>query len=703
LHSSFTGALWVLLLWGASSAISDDQAAPAPAAETRAETPVTKSEPSEPKTKSKTETTDAAKPAAPGEAVSAAEQVVNLRRSITAGETRLAELKAERDDPNGEYAQAEAAFAEADSALEAAKNALKATSADDEPARKAAQDEVARREKTWNLSKDRFDLAIEDRKANGEQFVNLEKKLQLDRQALDKLEGKEPPAPEPAPVPEAAPVSPAETRPAETPAPAAPAAAPADPAAPSVPVPAAPAPVPAAVVNQPPSKEVVAAVEDAQAKSAAAKAAEDEAQTATERLTNLDKEIALERKMLANHRKQSANAVEVRRELTESFRARSLAGAPRVELDELLAELKQIEVRHKEADDEIREHSARLERLQAEQADLQAEQIDALRKAEAARAQVKLAEDDVRRLENPFSPRNVLQWTINHGPRMLTVLIAILIGHWSSRIFSQRVIRLLSRHGARGSSAEREDRARTLVGVFHNTASLAIIVGGGLMILQEAGVPIAPLLGGAAVFGLAVAFGAQNLIRDYFYGFVILLENQYKLNDVVRIGDRSGQVEKITLRMTVLRDQEGNVHFLPNGEITAVTNMTHGWSRALFSINVAYKEKIDDVIAVLMSLAADLRKDPVYAPMILDDAAMLGVDDLSESWVVIKFHVKTRPLQQWNVKRELLRRIKNRFDELNIELPFPQRTVTIRDDTASILPAAPSRILQGLHTPRSSG
>ena len=101
------------------------------------------------------------------------------------------------------------------------------------------------------------------------------------------------------------------------------------------------------------------------------------------------------------------------------------------------------------------------------------------------------------------------------------------------------------------------------------------------MILQEAGIPIAPLLGGAAVFGLAVAFGAQNLIRDYFYGFVILLENQYKLNDVVKIGDISGQVEQITLRMTVLRDLEGNVHFVPNGQITTVTNMTHGWSRAL--------------------------------------------------------------------------------------------------------------------------
>ena len=201
------------------------------------------------------------------------------------------------------------------------------------------------------------------------------------------------------------------------------------------------------------------------------------------------------------------------------------------------------------------------------------------------------------------------------------------------------------------------------------------------MILQEAGIPIAPLLGGAAVFGLAVAFGAQNLIRDYFYGFVILLENQYKLNDVVKIGDLSGQVEQITLRMTVLRDLEGRVHFIPNGQITAVTNMTHGWSRALFDIGVAYKEDVDRVMGVLEELGrTSSAATPNFGPMILDDPTMLGVDELADSAVVIKFFIKTRPLQQWNVKRELLRRIKNRFDELGIEIPFPHRTVYHRSD-----------------------
>jgi small conductance mechanosensitive channel len=288
---------------------------------------------------------------------------------------------------------------------------------------------------------------------------------------------------------------------------------------------------------------------------------------------------------------------------------------------------------------------------------------------------------------------------------MLLILIAMFVGHWLSRMFSQRVIQLVAHNGARGSSIEREARARTLIGVLHNAVSLAIFVGGGLMILQEAGIPIAPLLGGAAVFGLAVAFGAQNLIRDYFYGFVILLENQYKLNDVVQIGAISGQVEMITLRMTVLRDLEGRVHFVPNGQISAVTNMTHGWSRALFDIGVAYKENVDRVMAVIMALAHELRTDPYFGPMILEDATMLGVDDLGDSAVTIKFYIKTLPLQQWNIKRELLRRIKNRFDEIGIEIPYPHRTLFHRfDPDAAPLPAdsmvGTTRIIHGVHPHR---
>ncbi len=156
---------------------------------------------------------------------------------------------------------------------------------------------------------------------------------------------------------------------------------------------------------------------------------------------------------------------------------------------------------------------------------------------------------------------------------------------------------------------------------------------------------------------------------------MVLLEQQYLINDVVRIGEIVGQVERITLRMTVLRDLEGKVHFIPHGQITTVTNLTHGWSRAVFEIGVAYKESVDRVMDVLNTLSAELRRDEQYRFLILDDPVMLGVDALADSAVVIKFYIQTRPLQQWTIKREMLRRIKNEFDRLGIEIPFPHVTI----------------------------
>jgi small conductance mechanosensitive channel len=168
----------------------------------------------------------------------------------------------------------------------------------------------------------------------------------------------------------------------------------------------------------------------------------------------------------------------------------------------------------------------------------------------------------------------------------------------------------------------------------------------------------------------------------------------------------SGQVEQITLRMTVLRDLDGSVHFVPNGQITSVSNMTHGWSRALFDIPVAYKEDVDRVIQLLIDLGKELRRAPAFQGLILDDPTMLGVDAFADSAVVIRFFIKTRPLQQWTVKRELLRRIKNKFDELGIEIPFPHRTVYHRRDDAAALEVPPSiphhqRLGSGMHRPMS--
>jgi small-conductance mechanosensitive channel len=186
-----------------------------------------------------------------------------------------------------------------------------------------------------------------------------------------------------------------------------------------------------------------------------------------------------------------------------------------------------------------------------------------------------------------------------------------------------------------------------------------------------------------------VAFGAQSLIKDYFTGFMVLMEQQYMIGDVVKIGDVAGLVERITMRMTVLRDLEGRAHFIPHGQIAIVTNMSHEWSRAVFDIGVAYKENVDRVIEVLLELGRALRADPRYEPLILDGPVMLGVDAFGDSAVVIRFNITTRPLRQWEVKREMLRRIKNRFDELGIEIPFPHRTLYF----ATPLPAstAPDR------------
>src|SRR5690606_33706360 len=164
-------------------------------------------------------------------------------------------------------------------------------------------------------------------------------------------------------------------------------------------------------------------------------------------------------------------------------------------------------------------------------------------RADSARLQLTEAESTLKRLENPFTPENLLDWLLRHGLKVVAIILGMLLLRRGSGMSSRRIVTLLSARGQRGTTAEKEHRISTLVGVFQNAASVAIVAGGILMIFQEVGVPVGPLLGGAAVLGLAVAFGAQNLIRDYFYGFVILLENQYKLNDVIKIRDIAGQVE----------------------------------------------------------------------------------------------------------------------------------------------------------------
>jgi moderate conductance mechanosensitive channel len=268
---------------------------------------------------------------------------------------------------------------------------------------------------------------------------------------------------------------------------------------------------------------------------------------------------------------------------------------------------------------------------------------------------------------------------------VLTILIVAAIVIWFARLIRHRLIDMLVARGKRGTTHELENRARTLVGVFHSTFRTIVYGTAIVLVLEEFGFSVAPLLGGAAVVGLAVAFGAQSLIKDYFTGFIILLEQQYMVNDVVQIGDLAGQVERITLRMTVLRSQDGKVHFIPHGTINSVTNMTHGWSRALFSLPVGYDADTDRICRIISELGRELRRDPAFSPLIIEDLVMLGVNEFQNSSIEIRFYIATRPLQQWTVKREMLRRIKMRFDQEGISIPFPQLTLHYRPDEGGSL------------------
>lgn len=453
-----------------------------------------------------------------------------------------------------------------------------------------------------------------------------------------------------------------------------PAAVPAMATAPTAPA-VLPAATPLAGAVKANSKALQEASVVAQRTVEAANQAEQEARTLTERIELLRKSIDAERRLRdASQGRADEVEAEVRTASAEMHRAlvEGLDAADSIE------RLQVAEDRRREVRQELTRVHRHLDELHTEYAELQAEQIAALEVAEDKRDAADAALKRVEKLLNPFAPANIFQWLIDHGPRIVGVLLAIAVTIWLSRVLGRRLVRMAGSRAGTDAAEERQNRAQTLAGVVHNAINIGAVTVGVVTILDEVGVPVGPVMGGAAVLGLAVAFGAQSLIKDYFTGFMLLIEQQYLVNDVVRIGEITGQVERISLRMTVLRDLEGQAHFIPHGQITTVSNQTHSWSRAVLTIAISYRENVDRVIDELIALTREMRDDPQFGRLITEDVNMLGVDELGESSVNIKFFLKTRPLQQWPVKRELLRRIKNRFDELGIEIPFPQRTIHMR-------------------------
>ena len=606
-----------------------------------------------------------------------AERIARLERAIEADEKRLRAIKASLTAPDGEYARAEASFKELDAQRNQRHQQLN-QSEDSGSAENWARlkEEVSSVENKWALAKERFDLAISERKAGQESIVTLERKLRSDRDTLAKLHGGDAPY-QPSlagtaagEVPHAAP-QPSSEGPAATahsePVPLA------TPALPTVPgllldptrfsrLSVAPA------VSKRLTAELTAAQANAQQSSDSATAAESEAVAIGERIQILQQDIDQQRELRGTARKKVDNADQTLKNLNEELFRKLMDGQ---DISSLKQQIRETSKRATECRDNARQIATHLDDLQSTLSLLQTEYLSATSIASGKRQAAALAQATVATLENPFTPRNILQWLLDHGPRIVVIIVALCALLWLSRVVETRLVSLIASRGRRGSREERENRAKTLLGVFNNVANLLVVGGGILMLLDEIGISIAPVIGGAAVLGLAVAFGAQSLIKDYFTGFMDLLEQQYLVNDVIKVGEISGQVERISLRMTVLRDVEGRVHFIPHGQISTVTNLTHGWSRAVFEVSVAYKERVDHVMAVLKKLADDLRQEEAYRLLITGEPVMLGVDSLANSAVVIKFYIQTRPLQQWVVKREMLRRIKNEFDRIGIEIPFP--------------------------------
>lgn len=263
-------------------------------------------------------------------------------------------------------------------------------------------------------------------------------------------------------------------------------------------------------------------------------------------------------------------------------------------------------------------------------------------------------------------------WLLTSGVRIVFVLAASYVLLRTVRLLTDKLNTMLQGFTL---SVERQKRAYTLSQIVRTIAMTVLFVVSAMLILSEVGLNLAPLLAAAGIGGLAIGFGAQNLVRDVITGFFMLLEDHIRVGDVVKVGDQAGVVENITLRVLTLRDLDGSLHVIPHSTITTVTNMTKDFSFAVVDVGVAYREDVDEVIAILKEIGAALRQDPEFALDILDDLEILGVDAFAASQVTIKVRMKTAPIKQWRVGREFRRRLKKTFDARGVEIPFPHLTL----------------------------
>lgn len=272
-------------------------------------------------------------------------------------------------------------------------------------------------------------------------------------------------------------------------------------------------------------------------------------------------------------------------------------------------------------------------------------------------------------------------WFKQHGVRILFIAVLAVALYFALRKSIPRAMHLAIGKGkwTKKAKEEQDKRIKTLSRVFILTGGVLIAVIALFMILSELGINIGPLIAGFGIVGIAVGFGAQYLIRDLIGGLFIIVEGQYNVGDVVKIGNVSGIVEEINLRRTVLRDMDGIVHFVPNGESGVISNFTKEWSRVNLNISVSYNTDLDHAIVVINRVCKEMADEPYWKASIIKTPQVLRVDNLGDSGIDIKILGDTKPIMQWDVMGEMRKRLKKAFDEEGIEIPWPHMKVYFGD------------------------
>lgn len=269
----------------------------------------------------------------------------------------------------------------------------------------------------------------------------------------------------------------------------------------------------------------------------------------------------------------------------------------------------------------------------------------------------------------------ILDWFLVHGVKILAIIVIGFLANLFAGIFIERLIRKLVPPKHFLSPEAEKKREDTLIRIILGFSVVAIWVTAALMVFQEFGLAIGPFLATLGIVGLAVGFGGQYLIRDAIAGLFIIIENQYRIGDVVCFDQVCGLVEDISLRKTVLRDLDGKVHHVPHGEIKITSNLSKDFARVNLDVGVAYNSNLEKVIEVVNRIGKDIAEDPAFKDDIIKAPQFLRVDDFADSAIIIKILGETKPLKQWEVEAELRKRLKITFDKEGIEIPFPQRVV----------------------------